>query len=59
LTISKKLLLICVTYGDEPMQSDALSSVCVIVYRYSSELKDLTASTFLGDDDRKYKKYHY
>jgi hypothetical protein len=48
LTISNKLLLICVTYDDEPMQSDVLSLVCVVVYRYSSELKDLTASKFLG-----------
>jgi hypothetical protein len=46
--ISNKVLLICVTYDDEPMQSDVLSLVCVVVYRYSSEFKDLTASKFWG-----------
>jgi hypothetical protein len=64
LTISNKLLLICVIYDDEPMQSDVLSLWCIVVYWYSSELKDLTASKFWGmmtvtcrniifDDDRK------
>jgi hypothetical protein len=48
LTISKKLLFICVTYDDEPMQSDVLSLICVTGYWYSSALKDLTASKFWG-----------
>jgi hypothetical protein len=62
--ISNKLLLICVTYDDQPMQSDVLSLLCVAVYLYSSELKDSKASKFWGmmtvtykniirDEDRK------
>jgi hypothetical protein len=53
------LLLFCVTYDNEPIQSDVLSVSCLVFYWDSSDLIDLTVSKFLRNDDRNIQEYHF